>query len=105
MPPVRRSEYRPLNLRNALAPAYTTRKITSMSNQLRAKKASSSRKAASGDEAVREVTLDASEMWRYKRENQRRDIEGLKSGVLTPDNVSWFSGGVARRAKVIGSLF
>jgi hypothetical protein len=76
-----------------------------MSNQLLAKETSSSRKAASAVKHVRVVTLAASEIWRYKRENQRRDIEGLKSGALTHDDVNWFSGGVARKATVIGSLF
>ena len=76
-----------------------------MSNQLRAKETSNSRKAAVAGKTVRVVALAASEMWRYKRENQRRDIADLKSGALVHDDVNWFSGGVARKAKVIGSLF
>ena len=76
-----------------------------MNNQVHAKKLSSSRKAVSAAGAVRVVTMAASEMWSYKRKNQRRDIAGLNSGELTHDDVNWFSGGVARNAKVIGSLF
>jgi hypothetical protein len=75
-----------------------------MSNQAQAKKVSSSRKAASADGDVRVVTMAESEMWASKRTNQRRDIAGLNSGELTNDDVNWFSGGVARKAKVIGSL-
>jgi len=80
-------------------------KITFMSNHVRVKETSSSRKVASAGRAVRVVTLAASEIWHYKRENQRRDIAGLNSGALAHDDVNWFSGGVARNAKVIGSLF
>jgi len=54
---------------------------------------------------VRVVALATSEIWRYKHENQRRDIAGLKSSALAHDDVNWFSGGVARKAKVVGSLF
>lgn len=54
---------------------------------------------------MRVVALAASEIWRFKRENQRRDIAGLKSGALAHDDANWFSGGVARKAKVIDSLF
>jgi hypothetical protein len=43
-------------------------------------------------------------MWRHKRDNQRRDIEGLKTGELTSDDVNWFAGGIARKAKLGGSL-
>jgi hypothetical protein len=76
-----------------------------MSDQVRAKETSNSRKAAAAGKTVRVGALAASELWCYKRENQRRDIAGLKSGALAHDDVNWFSGGVARKAKVIGSLF
>jgi len=49
--------------------------------------------------------MSAEDMWKYKRENQRRDIDGLKSGTVSSDDVNWFAGGIARRAKLIGSLF
>lgn len=81
-----------------------TCRISVLSNQARAKKVSSSRKAVSVVGDVRVVTLAESEMWASKRKNQRRDIAGLNSGELSNDDVNWFAGGVARKAKVIGSL-
>ena len=54
---------------------------------------------------MRTVVMSAEDMWKYKRENQRRDIDGLKSGTVSSDDVNWFAGGIARRAKLIGSLF
>ena len=54
--------------------------------------------------AVRKLTMPADEMWKCKRERQRADIEGLKSGALTADAVSWFAGGIARNARIVGSL-
>ena len=75
-----------------------------MATGLRTKKLSRSRKATV-TRGVRTVVLSEEEMWKNKRERQRQDIEGLKDGTLSGNNVSWFSGGVARRAKIIGSIF
>jgi hypothetical protein len=75
-----------------------------MNDRVRAKKVSSSRKAVSAVGDVRAVVMAESEMWASKRKNQRRDIAGLNSGELSNDDVNWFAGGVARKAKVIGSL-
>ena len=33
------------------------------------------------------------------------DIEGLESGRLTVNDVTWFSGGVTRNAKLVGTWF
>lgn len=54
--------------------------------------------------AVQKLNMPADEMWKCKRERQRADIEGLKSGALTADDVSWFAGEIARNARIIGSL-
>lgn len=76
-----------------------------MAIELRTKKLSRSRKATVTADGVRTVFMSPKEMWKYKRENQRSDIQGLKDGTLSSDDVSWFSGDVARRAKIIDSLF
>ena len=75
-----------------------------MTTGLRAKKLRHSRKVTV-PEGVRTVVMSAEEIWKYKRENQRKDIAGLQDGTLSGSDVSWFSGGVARRAKIIGSIF
>lgn len=75
-----------------------------MKTGLPAKKLSRSRKATEAG-GVRTVVISEEEMWKSKREKQLQDIEGLKDGTLSPDDVNWFAGGVARRAKIIGSLF
>ena len=57
------------------------------------------------DEPLQEVTMDASDMWREKRERQRQDMAALESGELSSEDVNWFAGGIARKAKIIGPLF
>lgn len=75
-----------------------------MGTELRTKKLSRSWKVTGTGDGVLTVVMSAEEMWKYKREKQREDIEGLKNGTLSPDDANWFSGGLARRAKIIGYL-
>ncbi len=42
-------------------------------------------------------------LWANKRAQQARDIAAIESGRATNESMSWFSGGRARRAKVIDS--
>ena len=64
-----------------------------------------SSRTADGDAAAESITMSASDLWKSKRELQRTDIEGLESGRLTIDDVSWFTGGVTRKGKLVGTLF
>ena len=50
------------------------------------------------------ISASVAEMWAAKRARQAADIAGLNSGELTADDVNWFAGGIARKAKV-GPLF
>lgn len=75
-----------------------------MATGLRTKIQDRSRKATVAG-GVSTVVMSAEQMWKNKREKQRQDIDELKAGTLSGNDVSWFAGGVARRAKIIGSLF
>jgi hypothetical protein len=54
-----------------------------------------------GDKAARKWS-EAS-LWAAKRAQQARDIAAIETGKATNESMSWFSGGRARRAKVINS--
>ena len=45
------------------------------------------------------------ELWSYKRAKQTRDLEHVRSGRATNDQMSWFSGGRARGAKLVNSPY
>jgi len=45
------------------------------------------------------------ELWKFKRQRQETDMKALGEGRVTQDQLSWFSGGKARRLKVIGSPY
>ena len=49
--------------------------------------------------------IPEAEMWAEKRARQAADLAGLQSGALTPDDLNWFAGGIARNAKIKGDLF
>lgn len=53
---------------------------------------------------LRVVTLSESQMWAQKRSRQRSDLDALDKGLLSNNDVNWFASGVARRAKILGSL-
>jgi len=44
-------------------------------------------------------------LWAFKRQRQRADMAGAAEGRVTQDQLNWFSGGKARRLKVIGSPY
>ena len=45
------------------------------------------------------------DLWAFKRERQRRDMSAAASGRFTQEQFSWFSGGKARRLKLIDSPY
>lgn len=51
------------------------------------------------------ILMTEEDMWRYKRESQRRDIAALIAGTMSDADVNWFAGGIARYAKILGQLF
>jgi hypothetical protein len=76
-----------------------------MATEIRVNQLRRSRKVVGAGVAARTIVLSAEDIWKYKRENQRRDIEGLMAGTVSSDDVNWFAGGIARKAKLVGSLF
>lgn len=47
---------------------------------------------------------DAS-LWAFKRQQQQADLENARSGRVTQDQLSWFSGGKARNLKLVNSPY
>lgn len=47
---------------------------------------------------------DAS-LWAFKRQRQQADLENARSGRVTQDQLSWFSGGKARNLKLVNSPY
>jgi hypothetical protein len=45
------------------------------------------------------------DLWRFKRQRQEADLAALVEGRVTQDQLSWFSGGKARKLKVIDSPY
>lgn len=62
---------------------------------------------AAGDMAADDVVTEVSEkeLWAYKRAKQARDIEMVRSGRATNDQMSWFSGGLAKGARAVNSPY
>jgi hypothetical protein len=54
-----------------------------------------------GDKATRNPP--ESTLWAAKRAQQARDIAAIESGRASNESMSWFSGGLARRAKATKS--
>ncbi len=44
-------------------------------------------------------------LWAFKRERQRADLAHARSGRITQDQLGWFSGGKARKLKLINSPY
>lgn len=70
--------------------------VTGLANLLKADDA----KAATHTEAA-----PAEDLWKFKRERQRADIARVKSGATSTEQMNWFSGGRARKAKLVNSPF
>jgi len=45
------------------------------------------------------------QLWAQKRDQQKRDIEALKTGQATENDMSWFSGGRARACRLVDSPY
>lgn len=45
------------------------------------------------------------DLWAYKRAMQARDLESVRSGHTTTEQMSWFSGGRARAARLVNSPY
>lgn len=45
------------------------------------------------------------ELWQFKRERQKADLRSARSGRVSQEQLSWFSGGKARRLELIGSPY
>lgn len=41
-----------------------------------------------------------SDLWKFKRQRQKADLASVRAGRLSQDQLSWFSGGKARRLKI-----
>jgi hypothetical protein len=50
-------------------------------------------------------TASAAELWAFKRERQRRDIESIREGRRTNSDLSWFTEEMARNAVIVGEPF
>lgn len=44
-------------------------------------------------------------LWAFKRQRQKADLENARTGRVTQDQLSWFSGGKARHLKLINSPY
>lgn len=59
----------------------------------------------SGFQADGVVRLGDCPLWDFKRARQRSDMEAEQAGRLSFDQLSWFSGGRARRAELVNSPY
>lgn len=60
------------------------------------------RRQQRGRRTHQEQQEPADSLWAFKRANQRRDLEALRSGRLTGMAMSWFSEDQAVNALVVG---
>jgi len=60
---------------------------------------------AACSEGIQRSEYGEDDLWRFKRQRQEADLTALREGRVTQDQLSWFSGGKARRLKVIGSPY
>ncbi len=59
-----------------------------------------------GENAVTHTeSASAEELWKFKRDRQRADFASVKSGATSTDQMNWFAGGRARKAKLVNSPF
>lgn len=85
----------------ALAPlaASTEQHLSQLGERLRLARLRPGAAAAKGPRVVRE---SAQALWAFKRQNQQRDLEAVRSGRTTGESMSWFTRQQARKAKIIG---
>jgi hypothetical protein len=50
-------------------------------------------------------TASGAELWAFKRERQRRDIESIRQGRRTNSDMSWFTEEMARNAVIVDEPF
>lgn len=55
--------------------------------------------------ATHTESASAEELWKFKRKRQRADIASVKSGAVRTEQMNWFAGGMARKAKLVDSPF
>lgn len=55
--------------------------------------------------AAHTEAVPAEDLWKFKRERQRADITRVNSGAASTERMNWFSGGSARKAKLVNSPF
>lgn len=55
--------------------------------------------------AARTTFASEQELWAHKRQQQRWDMESLRTGRATEDQMSWFSGGRARACRLVNSPY
>ena len=54
---------------------------------------------------VQVTTMPEAQMWAEKRARQERDLEAVRSGKVSGQQMSWFSDGWARTAKLVDSPY
>ena len=62
-------------------------------------------KSADEKSAMHIEAASAEDLWKFKRERQRADIARVKSGAASTQEMNWFSGGRARKAKLVNSPY
>ena len=50
-----------------------------------------------------QARMAESELWAFKRERQAKDLAQVRSGVVASEQMSWFSKGRAKKAKLVNS--
>lgn len=61
------------------------------------------RDARGAERAVSVVTEH--ELWAFKRKLQARDLRHVRAGRLSGSQLSWFSGGKAKAARLVNSPY
>ena len=49
--------------------------------------------------------VPAPEIWKFKRDLQSKDVNNVNAGCLSGEKLNWFSGGLAKRSRLINSPF
>lgn len=78
--------------------------VAELTAMLRAGEDAISTTATSGADAV-VVEVSEAELWAHKRARQARDLATIRSGRATNDQMSWFSGGLAKAARAVNSPY
>jgi len=78
--------------------------VADLTKLLRAEHGAPSATATSDSDAI-VVEVSEDELWSDKRARQAKDLEMIRSGLATNDQMSWFSGGLAKTAKAVNSPY